>query len=204
LLDAPGVREASSRGRCLLILPKHAIGHICGLVRTTPDTFIFLGGDVCHFSGMFRPSSDIEMLDPISSTTRLDSYYPSPCLCSHFTSFHPAHPDEDKARNSPYYGVSSHPNSAYLDAATAEVSIKSVSEFDADPNCFVCIAHDGVLLDVLPLLNNDPSAEIGDWKNRGYKEQSMWGFLNELPRDGEPGRKPIVQGLLRDGKVITV
>lgn len=204
MLDAPGVREASSRGRCLLILPKHAIGHICGLVRTTPDTFIFLGGDVCHFSGMFRPSSDIEMPDPIPSTTRLDSYYPSPCPCSHFTSFHPAHPDEDKARNSPYYGVSSHPNSAYLDAATAEVSIKGVSEFDADPNCFVCIAHDGVLLDVLPLLNNDPSAEIGDWKNRGYKEQSMWGFLNELPRDGEPGRKPIVQGLLRDGKVITV
>ena len=175
---------------------------MCGLVRTESDSFVFLGGDVCHFSGMFRPNSNVVMPDPIPSTTRLDSYYPSPCSCSHFTSYHPAYPDEAKARSQPYYGVSSHPNSAYLDARKAENSIAGLAEFDEDPSCFICIAHDGVLLEVLPLLNNDPGAEIGDWKSKGYKEQSQWGFLNELPRDGKPGRKPIVKGVWRDGNVI--
>ncbi|KAM0411091.1 hypothetical protein ACHAPD_010916 [Fusarium lateritium] len=34
----------------LLDTPGHAIGHVAGLARTTtdPDTFIFMGGDLCH------------------------------------------------------------------------------------------------------------------------------------------------------------
>lgn len=42
----------------LLDSPGHAVGHLCGLVRTThgPDTFILLDGDVCHYAGIFRPS----------------------------------------------------------------------------------------------------------------------------------------------------
>lgn len=35
----------------ILNVPGHAVGHICALIRTTPDTAIFLGGDVCHFTG---------------------------------------------------------------------------------------------------------------------------------------------------------
>lgn len=35
----------------ILDVPGHAVGHIAALVRTTPDTFIFLGGDTCHFTG---------------------------------------------------------------------------------------------------------------------------------------------------------
>ena len=35
----------------ILNVPGHAIGHISALVRTTPETFVFLGGDVCHFTG---------------------------------------------------------------------------------------------------------------------------------------------------------
>ncbi|KAG9074304.1 hypothetical protein FRC06_010784, partial [Ceratobasidium sp. 370] len=30
----------------LLDSPGHAVGHICGLARTTPDTFLFMGGDI--------------------------------------------------------------------------------------------------------------------------------------------------------------
>lgn len=38
--------------------PGHAIGHLCGLARTTvnPPTFILMGGDICHDPGIFRPS----------------------------------------------------------------------------------------------------------------------------------------------------
>ncbi|MCJ1421068.1 hypothetical protein MMC32_007430 [Xylographa parallela] len=188
----------------LLDAPGHAKGHMCGLVRTTPDTFIFLGGDICHFSGMFRPSAQVELPDPVPATAGLDNYFPSPCPCSLLTSFHPAAPDQGLARKSPYYGVSSHPTSAYMEAALAEASINAMTEFDADPNVLVCITHDGVLLDVLPLLNNDPQSDIGDWKQKGYKERARWAFLNELPRNGKPGRKPLVEGLWKDGKIITV
>ena len=36
----------------VLNVPGHAVGHISALVRTTPETAIFMGGDVCHFTGM--------------------------------------------------------------------------------------------------------------------------------------------------------
>lgn len=35
----------------VLNTPGHATGHVSALVRTTPDTAIFLGGDLCHFTG---------------------------------------------------------------------------------------------------------------------------------------------------------
>ncbi len=41
----------------LLNSPGHAIGHMSGLARTStnPDTFIFMGGDLCHHGGQMRP-----------------------------------------------------------------------------------------------------------------------------------------------------
>lgn len=35
----------------ILNVPGHTTGHISALVRTTEDTAVFLGGDVCHFTG---------------------------------------------------------------------------------------------------------------------------------------------------------
>ena len=37
----------------VLNVPGHAIGHVSALVRTTPDTAVFMGGDVCHFTGEY-------------------------------------------------------------------------------------------------------------------------------------------------------
>ena len=153
---------------------------------------------------MFRPSAQIELPDPVPEIAHLDAYFPSPCPCSMFTSIHPVALNEELARKSPYYGVSTHPKSAYVDAALAEASIHAMAEFDADPNIFVCIAHDGVLLDVLPLLNKEPRMDISDWKQKGYKEMARWGFLNELPRNGKPGREPLVEGRWKDGEVFAV
>ena len=36
----------------LLNVPGHAPGHICVLLRTTPDTHVLQGGDTTHFVGM--------------------------------------------------------------------------------------------------------------------------------------------------------
>ncbi|CRK19589.1 hypothetical protein BN1723_017793 [Verticillium longisporum] len=40
----------------ILSTPGHAIGHISALVRTEENSFAFLGADICHFSGSFRPT----------------------------------------------------------------------------------------------------------------------------------------------------
>ncbi|KAK8096301.1 uncharacterized protein PG998_014169 [Apiospora kogelbergensis] len=52
----------------LLDTPGHAVGHMSGLVRTTAavagdeeDTFIFLGGDICHHGGELHPSPQLPM-----------------------------------------------------------------------------------------------------------------------------------------------
>lgn len=79
----------------ILNVPGHTTGHISALVRTTPDTYAFLGGDVCHFMGVIRPSSFIPMPDPIPSITALNKRFPSPCPCSVFTE---CHPDKENSR----------------------------------------------------------------------------------------------------------
>lgn len=131
----------------------------------------------------------------------LDSCFDSPCPCSLFTDCHPAS-DADEKRTTPYYTASKAPGSAYIDPAVANQSIDGLKEFDANPDVFVCLAHDPTLFDVLPLLNISSENDINDWKEKGYKDQTRWRFLNELPRDGKPGRKPIVEGLWRDGKQV--
>jgi hypothetical protein len=68
-------------------------------------------------------------------------------------------------------------------------------EFDADPNIFVMIAHDGALLDVLPLFNDQPEKDLGNWAMMGWKEAVKWAFLAELPLDRKPARPPLVEGL---------
>lgn len=55
----------------LLDSPGHCAGHISALARTTPasaeggTSFVFLGGDICHFAGDFRPSSQKLLPDPV-------------------------------------------------------------------------------------------------------------------------------------------
>ena len=57
----------------LLDTPGHAIGHMCGLCRTTASdygegneaTFLVLGGDCAHHGGEFRPTRWLRLLDEV-------------------------------------------------------------------------------------------------------------------------------------------
>jgi len=80
----------------ILDVPGHAVGHICGLARTTPDTFVFLGGDACHFTGVIRPTSYVPMPEFIPEGPALDKRLPHPCPCSSFLSSHPQGSDSNK------------------------------------------------------------------------------------------------------------
>lgn len=185
----------------LLNTPGHAIGHMCGLARTTPSTFVFLGGDICHFGGSFRPTFTTPLPDPIPDS-HLDTQLPHPCPCSLFTESHPAGSSSPASRTTPFFEVTSFPQSAYLDREQAASSIKELQRFDGHPDVLVCIAHDPTLIKVLPFLNDKPDGDLNDWQEQGLKKKAHWGWLNELPRNGKPGRELYVEGVWKEGELI--
>jgi glyoxylase-like metal-dependent hydrolase (beta-lactamase superfamily II) len=188
----------------LLDVPGHAVGHMCGLARTTENSFILLGADACHFAGVLRPSPYLPLPDSLDvSEAGLDPHFSSPCPCSLFHDCHPANTANEK-RTTPWYTVSKGPRSLYIDPETADKSIASLKDFDASPDVLICIAHDPAMFEVLPLLNEDKDATVNEWRAKGWKEKTRWRFLNELPRDGKPGRKPLVLGWWRDGREVSV
>ncbi|OQU99725.1 hypothetical protein CLAIMM_05317 [Cladophialophora immunda] len=192
----------------LLDTPGHCLGHMCGLARTTggdDSTFLLLGGDICHFVGDLRPNPTYPIPDPVPADVldRDSSFFPAPCPCSLFTDHHPAVspglPAGDP-ETTPFYKVSTLGNSAYVDPPTAQASVDKLIHFEQCPSVMVCLAHDGALLKYLPTFNEDPGSDLNSWKSKGWKEKCRWDWLNELPRNGKPGRAPIVEGFWRDGK----
>jgi hypothetical protein len=75
-------------------------------------------------------------------------------------------------------------------------SVDKLEEFDADPNVFVCIAHD----EGLAPLPKFPKSTLNEWKKKGWKEASQWGFLNALPIEGRSATDWFVPGLMKEGK----
>jgi hypothetical protein len=104
----------------------------------------------------------------------------------------------------PFYEISRQVGSAYTFPDAAQLSIEGLQLLDASPDVFICLAHDGVLFDVLPLFNHDPSRDINDWQAQKYKERSLWGFLNEFPKGTQPGRPELVVGIRRNGKNVVL
>lgn len=185
----------------LLDSPGHAQGHMCALARTTPDTFVFMGADICHSPGLYRPTQGFPLPDPVPQH-HLDPGFPVPCPCSVFASLHPAYPDMAKSRSTPFFSLTEDQSRIFTDIEAAANSIEAMRQFEESPDVLVCIAHDIALVDVLPLLNKDPDADINDWQARGYKEKAQWTWLNDLPRAGKPGRPPFVNGRFWRGQKI--
>jgi hypothetical protein len=194
-----------------LNVPGHTVGHICGLVRTTPDTFVLLGGDACHHAGVIRPSDYLPLPDNIPPETALDKAIATPCPCSAFT---PSHHDQVNSRTvspkmpptlrvltsqSPFFKPSTGPASFYQDPKLAHESTIKLRAFDADPNVLIVIAHDPTSLDVFDFF---PKGTMNDWNAKGWKEASHWGFLSELPYNGKIVRPPRVDGLYKHGKKV--
>ncbi|KAH6682824.1 beta-lactamase-like protein [Halenospora varia] len=160
----------------LLDVPGHAVGHIAAIARTTEDTFIFMAGDTCHFSGTFRPSSGMNLPEVIPPSVKLDTRFPRPCPSSCFMH---VHPNPIQASSTPFYQVSQTKGGWYIDPQTAQASVASLEKFDAQNNILVVIAHDPALLDVNERF---PYHNMNDWKKKGWKEKFAWSFLNELSK----------------------
>ncbi|KAL9136993.1 MAG: hypothetical protein Q9175_001798 [Cornicularia normoerica] len=139
----------------LLASPGHEFGHMCGLARTISsfvmrpqhmadrDTFIFVGGDIAHREGEFRPSvyrplpsvlPDFPLFAPSSPTAVMP-----PCPGELLATIHCA-----QSTTEPYYT-----SVRAEDQVKAIESIRKMMDFDARDTIFVVLAHDATLLNVV-------------------------------------------------------
>ncbi|KAF2439162.1 hypothetical protein P171DRAFT_436500 [Karstenula rhodostoma CBS 690.94] len=158
----------------LLNSPGHAIGHMCGLARVTaePDSFILMGGDICHHVGQFRPSTKHPLPEIITPHPfNRDSAAPCPgALFEHLL------PDNDIRK--PFYCVAGPKNgiqvAADLDAANQ--SITKLQAMDGLDEVLVVIAHDTSLLDVVDFFPK----YADDFLAKGWSKKGKWLFLKDF------------------------
>ncbi|CAE6438746.1 unnamed protein product [Rhizoctonia solani] len=153
----------------LLDSPGHAIGHICGLARTTPDTFVLLGGDICHHSGQLRPTEYLPLPKSITPNPFPGKVKGIACPGSVLLNLHPKH-----TATEPFYLVSS--GGVSVEPAVAQKSLDKLTGFDCYEDIFTIIAHDATLLDVVDFFPKS----LNDWKVRGYREKSLWKFAGDF------------------------
>lgn len=151
----------------LLQTPGHAVGHISALARVHIDeqgdsSFVLLAGDVCHHAGELRPSHGVSLPRDIPDLMSMSCYSLAKA----------AHPLQ--AFDRPYYQPADGPFND--DTATMKQTIEDLVDFDADPNCFVLLAHDNTLLETIDLAPKS----VNSWKSKGWKHQSRWKFLSDF------------------------
>ncbi len=164
----------------LLDSPGHAIGHMCGLARTTAgtpganDTFIFMGGDACHHGGEFRPTA-YRPLPPEISPNPLDPGSGKPCSGELFEAIH-----RHQSGSEPFFEVAvlGDGKGVAHDAEEATRTIRKLEAFDACPDVFVVIAHDDAILDVVDVFPRDANG----WKVKGWAEKVRWAFLRDFKK----------------------
>ncbi|KAK0725112.1 beta-lactamase-like protein [Lasiosphaeris hirsuta] len=164
----------------LLDAPGHTTGHLGGLVRTTtnPDTFVFMGGDLCHHSAQLRPSperpipSNIHLHDLLSD---IQGYKSAKFQCPGSIITKPAleHLNIKRGRK---------PDQPFFDPVLAEditlatETIRKTQKADADSDVWFVAAHDPHIIGVVDFF---PKA-ANQWKKKGWADKVRWAFLNEL------------------------
>ncbi|CAG8886335.1 unnamed protein product [Penicillium egyptiacum] len=149
--------------------PGHAVGHLGALARTTtnPDTFIFMGGDLCHHSGEIRPSKHLPIPRDIQPSFATPISFPCPGDSVYEQLLVRRTGSADKPFFRPAMG---------LDIEQTIDTIEKAQVADADSNIWFIYAHDASLLkcvDLFPLSANG-------WKEKNWREKTLWAFLGEF------------------------
>lgn len=157
----------------LLDTPGHAIGHLCGLARTTnsPDTFIMMGGDLCHHSGEMRPSKHLALPSDGELSSAFEKMFSTsipPCPGAVLTRLQQT---RGRAIDQPFYD----PGMGH-DIPLAIDTIEKAQEADADDNIWFIFAHDDSLFDKVELF----PAEASAWKEKGWGSITRWAFLKDF------------------------
>ena len=168
----------------LLDTPGHAVGHMCGLARTTasPDaTFIFLGGDCAHHGAEFRPTQYLPLPETLSPSP-MPRTHPGICPGALFADIHRLHPSPSSFTE-PFLVVS---EKAAHDVNAARDSITKMGDFDAHENILTIVAHDDTMVNVVGTF---PNTLANDWKTKGWREKGLWRFLGDLGAAAEKNDK---------------
>jgi len=174
----------------LLDTPGHAIGHLCGLARTTSplspegESFIFMGGDLAHHGGEFRPSPHLPL--PSSIVPNPFSLAPkfahtlraaaSSCPGHLFSELNASRGRKEPGQT--FFDVARAAGGSAVahDADEAERTIHKVQVWDVRDDIFVVFAHDETLSTILDLFPRDAT----HWKEKGWAKQGKWAFLKDF------------------------
>lgn len=154
----------------LLYTPGHTTEHMSAFVRTTrtedgEDSFIFLGGDICHHGGEIRPSRYLHLPSEIDSES---VFLRSVCPGDLFQSLQKS---RGRSTEEPFFSPAMGHN-----IPQAAESIYKAQEADGKGNVLFLFAHD-----VAPLKTADLSPKYAnDWKNQGWREKMLWSFLDDF------------------------
>lgn len=153
----------------LLDTPGHCTGHIAGLARTSKagqgtdaDTFIMMGGDLCHHGSVIRPSPYLPLPDPLPSSIR--------ALISR-----KAIQELNARRGRKPEGPLTQP-AICIDEEASDETLRRAQIADADPDIWFIFAHDTALFEGVDLFPKAANA----WKANGWKEKTMWKFLEDF------------------------
>jgi hypothetical protein len=191
----------------ILDAPGHTFGHVAALARVAADaqipaenSFVFMGGDTCHFAGQFRPT----VARPLpggafggeGKGAGVDAEYTSEASQTQ-TQPNLQHQAQHEVQVQVQAPIAACPGSIMerllanattplfempatntVDVAEAHASISKMQVFDSAENIWVVIAHDQTLLDIVDFY----PARVNDWQKRGYAEKTRWRFWNTLGR----------------------
>ncbi|PLB46303.1 metallo-beta-lactamase superfamily protein [Aspergillus steynii IBT 23096] len=159
----------------------HTHDHVSALARTSEGKFIFLGGDVAHHPGAYRPTPLLPLPDEIVPSPLDTPRSSSVCPGSVFAAVHPARAAELDCRITPFYELNPAMNASLDDT---QIAVDKMKALDGAAEVFVIIAHDESLRDILPFFPK----RINDWDEAGYKRVGTWRFLKDFVQ-GVQGRE---------------
>lgn len=150
--------------------------HISALARTSENKFIFLGGDIAHHAGEFRPTAQLPLPNQIDSEL-LGNHAQLKTSCP-LAIFENIHPSSQKDNGSNYATTPFYEPNPLMNASIheAEAAIEKLQSFDALAEVFVIVAHDSSLLDVLPFF----PLKLTQWDETDYKIRGRWLFLRDF------------------------
>ena len=148
----------------LLDAPGHAVGHMCALARTTPDSFVFLGADACHHPGVLRPTEYLPFPDSVPAS--LLGACPGDVLQGLITS--------GASPCTPFFTVADGP--LFPDPEAAMETVEKIHELDALDQVFVILGHDRSLRTRIPMFPE----KVNDWKERKLRPETRWLFCEDF------------------------
>jgi glyoxylase-like metal-dependent hydrolase (beta-lactamase superfamily II) len=150
----------------LLETQGHTSHHLSALCRTTENTFVLLGGDVCHSVAQLRPSVFRPLPDDVPASVLGAVAPPERCGCAWLR-------DLQREGDGAFYGLAP---GIQEDVEKARETIEKLKAFDGRDDVLIVIAHDSTLLDVMDFFPKD----MNGWKAKDWADRGRWLFLREL------------------------